>query len=280
MVHPVIGSSLLALLLMGTLVACGGNSSSGSVDPDDGGSTPLEPVEPVEPVEPTPWSGAMPGVAADCFNASLYTTSATVSLEYAISGPLSGTMVSDYTITPAATFEGQSTSKAKGTETTNYTGQPPAATDVQNFVQVDGLALNELGRVTDTFMLGANINTRTVTQPVYRDLKFTLAVGASDEKTFDRVTAISGPFVPNTMVRTTETRRVIYAGRETVSLPAGTYETCRFDITVTIKGKREAVTEWIALGSGVSVKSVTRDADSATVTTLELIQGHINGGSI
>lgn len=272
--------SLLALALMSTLAACGGSSSSGTVDPDDGDSGQVEPLEPVEPVEPGPGGGATPGPAADCFNALLYTTSATVSLEYAISGPLSGTSLTEYTVTPSATFEGQAASKAQGTETKNYAGQPPAATDVQTFIQVDGLALNELARVTDTFMLGANINTKTVTRPVYRDLKFTLAPGASDEQTFDRVTAISGPFVPNTMVRDTETRRVTYAGHETVSVPAGIFETCRFDITVTIKGKRETLTEWIAVGSGLSVKSVTRDANSAIKAILDLNRGHINGASI
>lgn len=274
------GLPLLALALMGTLVACGGNSSSGSVDPDEGVVDPVDPSEPVEPVEPGPGAGARPGAAQDCLNALLYTTSATVSLEYAVSGPLSGTSVFEHTITPAATFEGQATSKAQGTETKNFTGQELAVTDVQNFIQMDGLALNELGRITDTFMLGANINTRTVTQPVYRDLRFTLAPGASDEMTFDRVTVISGPFVPITRVRTTETRRVTYAGHETVTVPAGTFEACRFDISVTIRGERGTLTDWIAIGSGVMVKSVTRDAGSVAATMLELTQGRINGGAI
>lgn len=274
------GLPFLALALVGTLAACGGSSSSGSVDPDEGVVAPVDPSEPLEPVEPGPGAGVTPGPVADCFNAVLYTTSATVSLEYAVSGPLSGTSVFEHTITPAATFEGQATSKAQGTETKNYTDQPSAVTDVQNFVQVDGLVLNELGRITDTFMLGANINTRTVTQPVYRDLRFTLAPGASDEMTFDRVTVISGPFVPITRVRTTETRRVTYAGHETVTVPAGTFETCRFDISVTIRGERGTITDWIAIGSGVMVKSVTRDAGSLAATMLELTRGRINGGAI
>lgn len=271
---------LLALALTGTLAACGGGSSSSSVDPDEGVVDPVDPSVPVAPVEPGPDGGARPGAAADCFNAVLYTTSATVRLEYAVSGPLSGTSVSEYTITPAATFEGQSTSKAQGTVSTTYTGQPSAVSNVQTFVQVDGLALNELGNITETFMLGSIITTRSVNQPVYRDSKFMLAAGASDERSFDRVTVISGPFVPDSMVRTTETRRVTYTGRETVTVPAGTFETCRFEFTVAIKGERDTATDWVAVGSGVSVKSVARDAGSAAETTLELTQGRINGGAI
>lgn len=288
--------SILAFALLSTLTACGGSSSSSSANPEEGGPAPVEPVPPVdpvapvdpvdpvepEPVEPGPGGGATPGTgaAADCLNGSLYDATATVSLEYTIIGPLSGTSKSDYTITPSAIFEGQASSKAQGTVTTTYTGQAPIVTNVQNFFQMDGLAVNDLGNITETSSLGSVYTTRTVNDPAYRDLKFTLAAGASDEQTIGRVTTVSGGIVPETTVRTTETRRVTYAGRETVTVPAGTFETCRFDFTVAIGTESDTATDWVAVGKGLSVKSVARDTDTATETTLELTSGRINGAPI
>jgi hypothetical protein len=66
---------------------------------------------------------------------------------------------------------------------------------------------------------------------------------------------------------------VKYLGHETVTVPAGTFETCKFD------NENGLTTTWEAVGTGVPIKSLSTASDGTTIT-LQLNSGTINGSPI
>lgn len=77
---------------------------------------------------------------------------------------------------------------------------------------------------------------------------------------------------------TDQTKTKKFAGMETVTVPAGTFKSCRFEETVqaTTLGKTttDISTHWVAFGSGLEVKTV------AGTSTTELIAATINGSAV
>jgi hypothetical protein len=101
----------------------------------------------------------------------------------------------------------------------------------------------------------------------YIDRRYKLAIGETVAQTYTQTTTTNvsfegpSPPIPTTTSGTRAVREVItYVGRETLTLAAGTYDTCKFEVVMpptTLMGFLIVSTYWIVYGTGISVQTVT-----------------------
>lgn len=70
---------------------------------------------------------------------------------------------------------------------------------------------------------------------------------------------------------------VTYAGRETVTVPAGTFETCKFYIQDTGSRFSSASVIWRNVGDGIGVQTGFRDSSGSEAAVTEMLSYSING---
>jgi hypothetical protein len=208
------------------------------------------------------------GPASACLDPTVYNSTTTVHYEYNVGGTLTGTEVSDITVTPNATYEGNSASEASTTITlTSAIGTIVAKG--KSYAKLDGLNIVNYGGTADVTTPFGNTSTKVVYSPPCLDKRYSLAVGASDTETCFSTTTTNG-----TASNVSTTSTVKYLGQESVTVPAGTFNACKFQIDSADN------TEWYAVGySTVLVKSSGTSAQTGTVV-LELKSGTINGTTI
>ena len=178
--------------------------------------------------------------------------------------------MSDFTHTANTTFEGNSAAEWSGTQTTNYAGQPSTVSRTKTYMRVEGLEILMFGGTAEITTPVAG-STKIVFTPPYRNRRYALDVGETDTHTFTSTTTgtFGGFTLPPTTSTSTETIR--YLGRETVTVPAGTFQTCKFEID-------GVTTTWEIVGKGLAAK--TSSSSQGTTFTLELTAGSINGAPV
>ncbi len=215
------------------------------------------------------------GAAVDCLDRRLYTTDGTkVHLEYNVSGADNGTYTTDLTVKLNSTFEGQSASELQEVLTSAYTGQPTITTKVSAFGTLDGTDVVQYGITFEYSAAGFSGTGKGVFNPPSRDKRYSLAVGASSTNNYTNTQTLNLPPLPAQTTTTSVSETVTYRGRETVTVPAGTFDTCKFDYGTSIS--------WEAVGKGVAVKSSsTSTTNGVTSTTVQQLKtATINGGPI
>ena len=117
--------------------------------------------------------------------------------------------------------------------------------------------------------------------PPSRDKRYSLAAGASATQTYTITSTATFTGLPPINSSQSQTETVRYLGRDSVTVPAGTFDTCKFEQTIGTGASAVTSTQWTAAGSaaGVTVKSVS-PGDAGSTTTLELKAGTINGSAI
>lgn len=217
------------------------------------------------------------GSAAACLNTTLYTSAGSYSLNYNISGSETGTSATTGTSQPGTSFQGAATTRFSQSTITTLTA-PTSGTfvvDVDDFQSLDGNASLEHGSVTSASVQGIATTTTTVLNPPARNPRFTLSAGqsATTTRSGTATTEITGLPVaaPATSTPISETVTITYVGQESVSVPAGSYNACKFTTS-------DGNTEWYAPGSGVLVKS--ESVGNGGSVTLELTSAQINGAAI
>lgn len=118
----------------------------------------------------------------------------------------------------------------------------------------------------------SNSSAKTVWSPPDVDRTAALSPGESFTRAMSEITTTTTHFgIPglpdrvDSVQRTTNTT-VKFVGRETVTVPSGTYATCRFDTSV--DNQPGYTTDWRVDGKGVSVRSITYDGNGLAVTTM------------
>ena len=271
---PRISACLVVVVLL--LVGCGGGSSdddasSGGGGSSNGGSGP----PPSGPADDPGGAGSTGSAAADCHNPSLYQTGTRWEEQWTTIG--TGTGQRRSVVDGAAMFPPTNQPSIKIVRnTTDAVGNTGAAEEYVNVVA--GPHILHYGVVDFTFGV-------TVT-------------GANDPFDFYRADLLPGEGYVHRFTRTTrrETtvlsleqfeRTTTYVGRETVSVPAGTFETCRFDVIEDVVleippfSPQRAVLlrkEWIGVGNGLGIK-VEAGTGAATVLTV-LDSASINGVTV
>ena len=213
------------------------------------------------------------GPASACLNPAAYTSPSNVHLDYGVSGAFTGSSVSDTVSALNVIFEGQTATEFRSTQTTSYTGQPTILSSSSSYAKLENLDVVTYGSTSDiTTPLTGTV--KSVFSPPSRDKRYSLGVGESATQTYNITSTSTFTGLPTITQTTLQTETVKYLGHETVTVPAGTFDTCKFE-----QGNGSS-TVWIAAGSAAGVAAKSSSTSQGTTVILELRSGTINGTAI
>ncbi|MEZ5653693.1 MAG: hypothetical protein R3E87_24440 [Burkholderiaceae bacterium] len=198
--------------------------------------------------------GALDGLQG-CMNRGLYEspTDVVMTALYDVESRSLGKGVWDLTSRWAAgtvSFMGtQARARTETVVTTGFVVQTTLTEEVTEFYQLNGWTVVTVGYFLD----------RNIPDEDPEETYFDLAVGES------RLSVASSEGNDKSAVHT-------YLGRETISVPAGQFETCHVRMTWPADTSRGYSDRWIAVGSGVAVLDATSEG-----VRRELRQASING---
>ncbi len=214
-------------------------------------------------------------------------------INYEYVGIITGTAVSVSTVRPLTSYEGQSVYEQFSTvEVTGTTTAAGFSSQVVN--KTEGSAYYNRQSATELPLYGSfftnttrttlfGITTdavstvKTVNVPPFTDPRFGLAVGQSASLTYpstSTVTVVQPAGQPPTTTTVQARFNARFVGIESVTVPAGTYSTCRFDLTDPAT-PNETTTQWLSVNQGVSVKQVSVTPQGTQTLNATLVQ--ING---
>ena len=168
-----------------------------------------------------------------------------------------------------STFNGNSASESTSTvQARSTSGNANSDSTTRSYIDlVSGASQFKLfGTSTQATASGFSIST-TVTFEPFRLQRFDLSAGESYTQTYTIKTQSNFGSAPDQTV----TSRVTFVGVERISVPAGSFEACRFLTEDTIGSNTASSTTWIATGSGTSIKTVSGNTESV------LVSGSTNG---
>jgi hypothetical protein len=179
-------------------------------------------------------------------------------------------MVADIRHTPNVSFEGQNASEWATNQVVNYPSFGTFTTASRSYSALDGLVTVTFGSIVD-LTTPVSGTSKSVFTPPFLNRRYTLAPGESTTSTSTMVTTTTLTGMPPTTQTTSHTQTDRYLGQESVTVPAGTFNACKFETA--------NQTTWEAVGRGVMVKSISLDSSGGT-TTMQLTAGSINGTPI
>ena len=152
----------------------------------------------------------------------------------------------------------------------------------------------DFDRATNTlkqygYLIASTAGSAVVLTAPYVETRFGLAAGASFTETYTLSSDLTTPSGTHLTSTQTSTKTITFVGIEFVTVPAGTFKSCKFVETGTTRlgGPGGTVitdpvsTQWVSVGSGIPVKGISQKflpsgAVSSTDTT-ELTSATING---
>jgi hypothetical protein len=250
-----LGAGAIAVLFAG----CGGGGGGGGGG--DGGD------------------GAANGAASDCFNPVLAQVGTTYLWDARIVGAATGTTSFDARVTRIAAFEGTAglaETEATVAQSVQSGGNAFTSTStLLDYAQVSGTTLTQYGQVTTVTAPQAS-TTRSVWQPPRADTRAALALGASVDVAW--TTTDTSPPGTGPAQTTARNNRITYRGQESVTVPAGTFNACRFEIVET-PGNSERI-EWVQVGTGAPLKT-TAAPGTGNEASFELLgTSRLNGNPL
>lgn len=200
-----------------------------------------------------------------------------------LTGQTTGTFVSDSTVTGPKTFEGISAIEVKVVSTADVSGVGSGTTDVFNYIGVSGLTAYSYGATTQVGSGMAAVTNKTVFSPPVQ-FRYDLAPGESFIQEYASTATLTYaiPGVPPNVTTVNTRQKVTFVGVEQITVPAGTFNACKFsientDVTPGGSGGTSVATNWVAVGSGVSLRNESPVQGSSTVNVTALTSGSING---
>jgi hypothetical protein len=230
------------------------------------------------------------GTGNGCYDLDLADTQGThMQVAYQYLGTLTGTQTVDTLIGGMTTFQGNSAREATITTT---------GTNIASGFAVDGtFTLKNYNRRTataemtqyGTVMSGSgssqgmtvNMNMTSVFAPPFLDRQYALGIGETytASQTINTSGSISTMgFTQPISGSSTSTVSTKYVGRETITVPAGTYSTCKLETTTSGSGSASTLTSWVIVGKGITVKSVM--TDGGTTQTIQATSVRLNGANL
>ena len=241
----------------------------------------------ITPTDPNPDPGPGPtGSSNGCFDLSLLDSQGSHSVVvYDITGPTSGTHTVDILVGAMVPFEGQSLreliTKTTGNEVIDGTSTP-VEIEFKSYARRSGDAeLTQYGATgtVKTVYAGqaASIATKSVASPPWVDKQYSLPVGGSfthtETSTLTTTLTVPGlPATPHTTSSTTTTT-VKYIGQETLTVPAGTYNSCKYQTSSSVGGTVTAL--WFVVGRGIMLQTAVTTSSDTTFTKARSIM--LNG---
>lgn len=206
-------------------------------------------ITPVPPATTPPTAGASNG----CFDQALLDTQGTrLTVSYSYSGGVTGTQTVDATVGGLVTFQGYQARETVSTTTSSMQGGFTITAKV--YTARNGDVVTQYGMTTEESAMAPAM--RTVYTPPYEDRMAVLALGESHTATQNTTYTylVNGTENSSSYSSSYTTK---YLGVEPVTVAAGTYEACKFEVT---SGPGSpATTNWYIRGKGFHVKSVTGD---------------------
>jgi len=195
------------------------------------------------------------------------------------SGSFVGTRTTDSTVGAMTTFQGYPTREIDLTVTTTAQAGATSTGTIKSYGNLTGdgeftsYGLTSSGTSLSQSSGWTTVSTGSTTwNPPSVDHQYRLAMGQSvaQTQTWTGVYTVSysgaGAPGPSTSTNTTTLRTITtYVGRETITVPAGTYETCKYEVitpgTSSTAGSPYLLgsiqTSWTIVGTGIQVQSVS-----------------------
>ena len=211
-------------------------------------------------------------------------------MAYNYSGVISGNQTVDATVGALTTFEGQQAfeylARTTGTNTiagvtvsVDTTGKYYSRRTATAEVSVYGAVITASAAIAG---FSVPTESRVVWSPAWVDRRYGLALGGSLTHTYagTSTSTIGGilgspPTVTRINVNNSTTTR--FVSIESVTVPAGTYNACKFEEFGTATPS-EITTNWLIVGRGVLVKSMANT--SAGSQTINATSVRINGQTL
>ncbi|MGB1562053.1 MAG: hypothetical protein ACPHN2_11195 [Sinimarinibacterium flocculans] len=240
-------------------------------------ATPSPTPAPTATPTPTPGAGSK---ATACLNPTLDQIGTRVEQVIRSTDGQSGadlTTTSDSVVMRTTTFKGNNANETESTVQARSQSNPEVNSDstTYSYTRLDGTTLKIFGVVTEAEAQGFTITTTISNEPPAEE-RFDLSPGQSYTQSYTTTQengSVGGFQIPPT--ETQFTVKTTYVGQESVTVPAGTFNACKFteDATATFDGQTSTstATTWMAVGSGQFLKSVSEG------DTNELISASING---
>jgi hypothetical protein len=227
----------------------------------------------------TPVDPSFGGNDNGCYDLSVYDRPGNhIVANRTVSNPL-GTQTTESLVGEVVNFQGQQVREIAVTVAGNYSTLSDTAV-VKNYSNhtAEG-ELSSYGSIVQTSRTYAGATSSetvtTVISPPLADRRYRLAAGESAAQTYSYVKTTAGSSGTST-TRTSGTSRSIikYVGREVITVPAGTYETCKFE---TISPRYSITTEWLIAGPGISVLRVVRTLGQSSLYQTKATAVTLNG---
>jgi hypothetical protein len=239
-------------------------------------------------VTPVASGGGGTGTSNGCFDLSLADTQGTHTvIGYTYSGAITGTETVDTTVGAMTTFEGYSARQTALVTTGSHTaaGQTVAInTNGTTYSAHTGdgqMTQYGLQTVASGSAGGFPITTtiKTVYTPPLVDNQYSLAIGGSVTQSLagSATTTIHTSFGDqvSTSAIPASTSTTTYVGQESVSVIAGTYNACKYQVTTA--GSSDVTTSWFIVGKGIPVKITTTGTASQTIEANSVV---LNGAHL
>ncbi|HEY0919225.1 hypothetical protein [Devosia sp.] len=206
----------------------------------------------ITPVAPTPTTPPPAGAGNGCFDLALLDTQGTrLTVSYSYTGAMTGTQTIDSTVGGLVSFQGYQARETVTATTSSMQGGFTITAKVYA-ARTGAGEVTQYGMATEESTLAPAM--RTVYTPPWVDRTASLAIGESFTATQNTSYSyvINGAETPGGSYQTSST--TTYLGNETVTVPAGTYDACKFEVS---SGPGSAPsTNWFVRGKGLHVKSV------------------------
>jgi hypothetical protein len=240
-------------------------------------------------ITPVVSGGGGAGNSNGCFDLSLADVQGTHTvIGYTYSGAITGTETVDTTVGALATFEGHSARETALITTGNHTtaaGSVAINTNGTTYSARTGdgqMTQYGLQTVATGSAAGFPITTtiRTVYSPPFVDNQYSLAIGGSVTQSLAGTATTTvhtgfGPDLVTSAAISGSASTTTYVGQEQVSVIAGTYSACKYQVTTA--GSSDVTTSWFIVGKGIPVKTTLSGSVSQTIEANSVV---LNGAHL
>ncbi len=212
-----------------------------------------------------------------CYDLALFDTQGTHSVvTMQILSPVTGTQTIDLLVGGQTTFEGQQAIESIQTNTSTFGGNTTTSefrsygrrTGDAEFTTYGSISISR----TAVGPLTATTTGKEVLSPPFVDRQYSLSLGGTftAPRSSSTTTTVSLTGTPDRVTTATDSRTITtkFVARESVTVPAGTYDTCRLDVTTTTAGNGSGSTIWVIFGKGIPVQLAGPASAKATSVVL------------
>jgi hypothetical protein len=215
-----------------------------------------------------------PGEAAQCIDASLLKPGYSYHMVTVQPSVPSYQRTDDGTVVGMTTFQGHAALEVQVHGVTTETGITSETDVVSGYASIDPMTykITDYGAASDSTLTSGGAttvsNATSVFNPPFVDATYTLSPGQTITQT--STTTATGTITINGVAQqpqtatVTRTDTVTFVGVVTITVPAGTFQACRFDhsIVMCTGNGTQLESDWLRIGDGIELQSTNAGAIS------------------